>query len=106
MPKRPAGKKAATSSAPLPTQQNQTLGDISENDSRPPVATNEAPTESQVNEAPMPDPGLLVPDDGWERGKKEVYLLENGATLIARSEVEAGAYANKGGKLVDVIYDE
>lgn len=37
--------------------------------------------------------------------RKEVYRLDNGAILIAKSEVEAGAYANKGAKHVDTIYD-
>lgn len=111
MPKRPAGKKAANLSAQSATPATTNAGATSETDTQPPVSTNEAPTEEQVNEQPMPEPdrdtGLRhASEEEWEPGRREVFLLDNGSTLIARSEVEAGAYLNGGAKLVDVIFDE
>jgi hypothetical protein len=53
-------------------------------------------------------PNLDETDAGNEvdwRHRKEVYRLDNGAVLIAGSEIEAAAYVNKGAELVDVIND-
>lgn len=38
--------------------------------------------------------------------KVQVFRLSNGTILQARSEIEAGAYLNKGAELVDTIYHD
>lgn len=40
----------------------------------------------------------------WENIKFQVFRLSNGTILQARSEIEAGAYENKGAELVDTVY--
>lgn len=52
--------------------------------------------EKEIHDSHNPD---------WTK-RREIYVLPNGATLVARNEIEAAAYANKGGTLVDEVYDE
>lgn len=40
----------------------------------------------------------------WQTIKFQTFRLSNGVILHARSEVEAGAYRNKGATLVDTVY--
>lgn len=42
----------------------------------------------------------------WDQIKVQVFRLQNGVILQAHSEVEAGAYRNKGAVLVDTVYKD
>lgn len=42
----------------------------------------------------------------WSRIKAQVFRLSNGVILTAHSEIEAGAYRNKGATLVDTVYKD
>jgi plastocyanin len=73
------------------------------------VTTKAAPTEAELEAMGFFDEPVLdevQPGDtvDWSH-RKEVYRLDNGAVLIAKSEIEAAAYANKGAVLSDVIND-
>ena len=117
MPKRAAGKKARKVSSyppsvPVAAQTQTDSAPNSSDDSQPPVATNPAPSADEyspsLDEAAESDktesPGLLAQE--WADGYRQVFRLPNGAVLVARDEIEAGAYANKGAELVDEFIDK